>query len=127
MVQEVVVQGSGRAGAAELQQMLGQSITVVTPNPQTLQQFRAALPTADREVLAVAQEKAVDHIITGDEALVREAVLQGLTCISVAEVVVLLKREGLIPNVGPVLDQMRQNGFGISNTLYQRALQVAGE
>ena len=59
---------------------------------------------------------------TGDEGLMREAARHGHLCLSAVDVVVLLKREQLIPAVRPVLDQMRQSGFGIRNTTYQQAL-----
>src|SRR3712207_1409411 len=61
--QEVIGQGGGRAGAAELANALGSWITEVTPNPTTLQQFAALRSQADREVLATALDQQVDHVL----------------------------------------------------------------
>lgn len=127
VVREVIVQGQGQAGAAELQRALGQWVLEVAPNPQRVQQFSPPLPPADGEVLALAVERSVDFILSGDRAIQREAQQQGLTSLSAAQVVVLMKDAGLIPALRPVLDRMRQQGFGISTSDYQQALKAAGE
>lgn len=101
--------------------------TEVTPSPQVLQQFPSSLPLGDRQVLAVAREKALDQILTGDEGLIQQASRHGLACVRSSELVVLLKRDQLIPAVKPVLDRMRQAGFGLDDALYHQALQAAGE
>jgi predicted nucleic acid-binding protein len=82
---------------------------------------------ADREVLAVAQERGVDHILTSDEQLARHAGRAGLRCLPVSLVVVLLKEQGLVSTVRPVLDRMRQRGFGIADRAYEQALRAANE
>jgi len=78
-------------------------------------------------VLAVASEQAVDHILSDDDGLCREASRNGLRCQGSPFVLVLLKQQGLVPAVTPVLDRMRQAGFGIEDALYQQARQAAGE
>jgi uncharacterized protein len=128
VTQEVVGQGQGRAGVAELATALGGWVTEVTPSPQQVRPFGTTLRSrADREVLAVARLKAVDHILSNDGRLIQEARRWGMTCVELPEVVVLLKRRGLIPVVKPVLDRMRQEGFGIANVVYLDALHMAGE
>jgi predicted nucleic acid-binding protein len=92
-----------------------------------MQPFAALASTADREVLAVALERGVNHILSGDRAVRRETIRHNLTCLATSQVVVLLKLQGEIPAARPVLDQMRQQGFGIGGTDYQQALQAAGE
>jgi predicted nucleic acid-binding protein len=47
--------------------------------------------------------------------------------VSILTSFLLLKRKGEIPAVRPVLDRMRQGGFGIAERLNQQALQAAGE
>ena len=124
---EVIGQGQGRAGVAELAQAIGAWVTVVDPDPQQVQSFAAPRSVADRQVLAVAQAKAVDHVLTSDNPLYREATHAGLTCLRATDVVVLLKDRGLITAVKPVLDRMRQHGFGIDDFIYNKALRAAGE
>jgi predicted nucleic acid-binding protein len=127
-ISQEVVTGQGLPGEAELQQALGIWITEVTPNPQAVQQFPATLSAADREVLAVAQAyQTIDHVLSGDRGLYRVATALGFTCLRTTEVVILLKDRGLVPEVKPVLDQMRQRGYGIDDARYKQALQTAGE
>jgi predicted nucleic acid-binding protein len=124
---EVIGQGGGRAGSVELTQALGGWVTEVAPTPTALQQFATLHSRADREVLALALDYRADHILSDDDLLCRKAQHHGLACPGTPLVVVLLKRKGEIPAVKPVLDQMRQKGFGIADLLYQQALQAAGE
>jgi predicted nucleic acid-binding protein len=112
---------------AELMQALGVWITEVVPAPQIVQQFPSPTSTADREVLAVTTEKAVDHILTDDGPLAREALRYGLVCLRLPQVVVLMKQQGLVPEVRPVLDRIRQHGYGIAAPFYSGALAAAGE
>ena len=125
--QEVISQGPGLAGEPELSQALGAWITEAHPAPQTVQQFSASLAAADREVLAVAQIEAVTHILSDDRGVYKEASRHGLTCLRSPEILVLMKRRGLIPSVKSVLNSMRAQGYGIADALYDQALQVAGE
>jgi uncharacterized protein len=125
--QEVIQQGHGRAGVMELLQAAGSRITEVTPAPRIVQQFTAPSSLADREVLAVAREKGVDHILTDDGPLRRQALRHGLVSLRVPQVVVLMKHEGLVTEVKPVLDRMRQQGYGIADAVYLGALQAVGE
>lgn len=124
---EVIQQGRGRAGVTELQQALGAWLVEADPDHQLLMRYAALRSPADRSVLALAQERGVDHILTDDGPVRREAAQHGLRCLRAPEVVVLMKDQGLIAAVKPVLDRMRQEGFGIAEAVYQGALRAAGE
>jgi predicted nucleic acid-binding protein len=126
--QEVLARGQGSPGAPELLQALGGWLTEITLNPSTLLPFSAILRSdADAGVIAVALEKATDHVLSSDRGLYREAVRAGLACVAATEVVLLFKRLGLLAAVKPILDQMRQEGFGIDDVVYDSTLQAAGE
>jgi uncharacterized protein len=127
--QEIITHGQGRAGAGELSQALGVWITEVTLDPNQIQPFSSTLSPADREILAVALTLSppVDHVLADDHALLREASRHGLTCLRTPDVVLLMKRQGLVSAVQPVLDRMRQRGYGIALNLYRKTLQAAGE
>ncbi len=124
---EVVDQAQGRAGATELSQALNDWITEVAPDPTSVQQFAGLSSVADRELLAVAVDQQTDFVLTEDRVVRQEAAAAGLDCLGVSEVVVLMKDQGLIPAVRPVLDRMRQRGFGITDGAYHQALAAAGE
>jgi predicted nucleic acid-binding protein len=125
--QEVAGQGRGRAGVSELTQALGLWITEVTPDPHAMQQFSFVRSIADREVLAVALQKKVDHILSDDGPLRRHANRSGLKCLQVPQVVVLMKHQALLADVKAVLDRMREHGYGIADVFYREALRAAGE
>jgi predicted nucleic acid-binding protein len=125
--EEIITQGQGLAGESELAQALGVWITVVAPDLQRVQQFSPTLSLADRELLAVAQAQAVDHDLSGDRQLCLEANRHGMTWLQATDVVVLMRRRGLVMEARLVLDQMRQRGFGIANPVYEQALRAAGE
>jgi predicted nucleic acid-binding protein len=126
--QEILI-GQGRPGEAELTQALGLRVTETSPDLQGLPPVSASLSLADREVLAVAADpaNAIDHVLTGDDQLYREAERAGHTCFSVTDVVVFLKEQQLIPSVRSVLDRMIQTGFGIGSDTYEQTLRIEGE
>ena len=127
VVQEIVVQGRERPGAVELRRALGDWVTQVTPQPSGIPQLPPALSLSDCEILALALEIAADEILTGDRLLQREAATLGVSCLTTAEVVVIMKLEGLIPSARAALDLGHRQGFGISALDYQQALADAGE
>jgi predicted nucleic acid-binding protein len=70
---------------------------------------------------------AVDHVLSNDEGLIREAGQHGLTCLRVTDLLLLLKSQGLVPAIRPVLDRMIQRDYGIRLDLYEEALRAADE
>jgi len=128
-VRREILTGQGRAGEMELSQALGVWITEVTPDPSALTPFSPTLSPADREVLAVAATLTppVDHLLADDKDLLREADRHGLPRLRTPDVVLLMKRAGLVPAVQSVLDRMQQRGYGIAADLYEKAVRAAGE
>jgi predicted nucleic acid-binding protein len=127
IIEEVIGQGPGLAGGQDLAGALGVWITEVLPAAQTMQQPSPLLSPADREVLAVAHDRAVDHVLSADRHICREATARGLACLRATDLIVLMKRQGLLPEVRPLLDLMRQRGYGIDEVLYAETLLAAGE
>jgi predicted nucleic acid-binding protein len=127
VVSEVIAQGQGLSGSSELSQALGVWVTEVTPDPTLVPHLSPSLRAVDREVLAIAHEQKVDHIVSSDRHIRREARRLGIRCHTVTEILLVLKAAGLLPAICPVLDTMRQNGFGIDDAAYEQALLAAGE
>jgi predicted nucleic acid-binding protein len=130
LVSEQVIQhAAGRPGADELAQALGVWITEVIPDPVGMQPFATLRSAADRQVLAIAHDpvRAVDHLLSDDRQLLGRAMHPRLIRLRTPDLVVLMKRRGLLPEAKAVLDRMRNNGFGIDDLLYLQALQTAGE
>jgi predicted nucleic acid-binding protein len=127
VTEEVTIKGTGRPGAIELSQVLGSWVREVVPGLAASRSYSSGLSTADRDVLGIAQERGADHILSSDEGLYREAMRLGLTCLSTLEVIVQLKRDGLINNVRTVLDAMLGAKHGIEPAAYEQVLRTAGE
>jgi predicted nucleic acid-binding protein len=127
--EEVIQHASGRPGANELALALGVWIMKVVPDPVGMQPFATLRSTADRQVLAIAHDprRAVDHLLSDDDQLLRRATNSQLIRLRTPDLVVLMKRRGLLPEAKAVLDRMRNSGFGIDDPLYLQALQTAGE
>jgi uncharacterized protein DUF3368 len=53
--------------------------------------------------------------------------LCGFTCLRTPDLVLVMKVQGLIPQVRPVLNRMTQRGYGIASGVYAATLQAAGE
>jgi len=128
-VKQEVLTGQGRPGEAELTQALQAWITEVSPDLGRVPRVSASLSTADREVLAVAADPAmaIDHVLTGDDPLYQQAERLGYTSLSVTDVVVFMKAEGLVPDVKSVLDRLIQHGFGVDRQTYEQTLRIEGE
>lgn len=124
---EVVGKGAGRPGASELAHALGNWVQEVAPAASAGGPVSPGLSAADRELLAIAREKGVDHLLSSDDGVYREAMRLGMICLSTLEVVVHLKRHGLIPHVRPVLDAMLKAGHGVPPALYEQVLRSVGE
>lgn len=120
------VTATPRPGALELSRALGSWLTEVAP-ASPLPPVSPTLSLADQEALALARERGVQHLLTGDAELRREALRYGLHCLGATDLVVLFKAVGLIPLVRPALDRMRTGGFGIEAARYDSALLAAGE
>lgn len=66
-------------------------------------------------------------LLVDDLAARRQASAMGLKVIGTLGVLVMAKRQGFIPWVGPVVHEMRAGGHYISNAALQAVLQAAGE
>jgi hypothetical protein len=76
--------------------------------------------------LAVAQAEQANHILSGDEQVLRQAARLGIVGLRASDVVVILKRAGLITSAKAV-DQMSRQGFGVRERTYRDAVLAAGE
>lgn len=90
--------------------------------------YKAKLHDGEVEVMILAQEEdKADLVIIDDNAAKKTAKYLGLTVTGTIGVLLKAKRNGIIQEIRPVLDEMKRNGFYISNSLEQRILAQAGE
>lgn len=90
--------------------------------------YKAKLHDGEVEVMILAQEEdKADLVIIDDNAAKKTAKYLDLTVTGTIGVLLKAKRNGIIQEIRPVLEEMKRNGFYISNSLEQRILAQAGE
>jgi predicted nucleic acid-binding protein len=124
---EVVVQGAGQTGAHEIETATWIRVQPVT-NRELVRALRHELDTGEAEAIALALEVDTEFLLM-DEHLGREtASYMGIRCIGLVGVLVEAKKKGLIGQIRPLLDTLRDlAGFWVSETLYRRVLDDEGE
>jgi predicted nucleic acid-binding protein len=124
---EVVVQGRGQPGAHEVEIADWVRVTSVT-NLALVRALRQELDAGEAEAIALTLEARADMSLM-DEHLGRETALHmGVQCVGLVGVLVEAKHRGLIEQVRPLLDTLRDiAGLWVSERLYQRVLLDEGE
>ena len=124
--EELVVKGAGKPGSDEIRQATWIATREV-PDRAVVAQFRTVLGAGESEVIALAKESDADLIILDDQDARETAIAEGLNVVGLLAFLVLAKEEGIIHQVRPLLDALRQQGFFISDDLYHDILQRADE
>ena len=125
---EVVEKGAGRDGEAEAQAAKTegwlQTMAVPTATDPIIQRLQKA---ADRDVIGLTQSCGARWLITDDLGIRSVANSLSVALLNTADILLLAKRAGLITCCRNILDRMIASHFGISDSVYQRIQQLAGE
>ena len=89
--------------------------------------FTSALHDGEVEVMILAKEIGADLVIIDDSVARRHAKHIGLTVTGTVGVLLRAKKSGIIEDVTTVLDDLIQNGFYISDTVYSEVISLAEE
>ena len=102
-------------------------ITVEAPvNVQTVDALRKHLGKGESEAIALASEKACRIVL--DDAKARSiAKRMNLKVIGTVGILVKAKHEGIIQQVRPILEGLRDNKFFMSDALIKEALRLCSE
>lgn len=125
---EVVLDPSNRAGAREVK--AGDWIEVrEVNNLEAVEALTAAaLGPGESEAIVLAGQEAAAFIILDDLRARKIAERYALQVTGVVGVLILAKRQRLIPELKPILDLIISTfHFRIASTLYRNALRDAGE
>ena len=124
---EVVIEGMGQPGAEEVKGAAWIKKQVVS-NPSLVQALKLELDEGEAEAIALGLELKAEFLLM-DERLGRESARHlGLRCIGLVGILIESKHKGLIQNVKPCVDALRDlAGFRLSGDLYLRVLQDEGE
>ena len=124
--EEVVVCGRGRAGVREMQQArLVEEHRI--ENRNAAEMLRVFLGPGEAESLVLAQEMSCAVILVDDLKARKAAQAAGLQTIGVAGFLLAAKQRGLVKEVRPLLELLRQKGFRLAQSLIESVSREAGE
>lgn len=125
--EEVVIAGAGRAGAAEVATATWIRSQAVA-NQLAFDTLLETLDPGEAEAIALAAEMGEQVTVVLDDRKARHLARQhGLIVVGSAGVLLLAKVQGIIPQVRPILDELRAAGLRLSDRAYSRAIADAGE
>lgn len=124
---EIVVRGSGKPEAAEVQTapwITVQSVTTTAP----VTHLGPQLNPGECEAIALALELRADLLLIDETAARQVAAALHLPLSGLLGMLLSAKQQQQIEAVKPLLEDLRrQAGFWIADPLYQQVLQMAGE
>ena len=125
-VYEELARGKGKPGIKEIVQ--AKWIQRKTVQDRTIiRQLHQSLHAGECETIALAKEMAVDFVILDDAHARKIAEAEGLKVVGLLAILLNAKQNGLIRQIRPLLDALKQNGFFMKQDLYSLLLQKAGE
>ena len=98
----------------------------VPSNEALVTSLKLVIDDGEAEAIALAYEKSW-RIILDDGHARKVAARLGVTMIGTVGVLIQAKRQGLIPLLKPLLEQLAANNFYISDVLKEEALAIVGE
>ena len=125
---EVVVNGIGKPGAAEVEAadwIFCQ--TVKDKNQVFILHNQTLIDLGECGTIVLAQEIGAERIIIDDRVAREVAIAKGLPVIGTVGVLRVAKTLHIIPAVRPILDDLRSHGTRISDRLYHQILTTEGE
>lgn len=97
-------------------------------HPENYAMYKAKLHAGEVEVMILAQENPkADLLIIDDNAAKKTAKFLGLKVTGTMGVLLKAKQSGIISNVAPLLEALKNNGFYISDSIVEMVLKQAGE
>lgn len=127
---EVVEQGKGRAGAAEVREACrsGWVETAMPGDSPFLHLLKRDLSEGEAEVIALAVERGADLVLLDESEARGVARMYGLRKTGAIGILIRAKREGKIESLRTELDRLQdESGFWIDRALYRQALRAVGE
>lgn len=124
--EEVVERGEGQPGEKEVQQAAFVGRRTVS-NTSAVTMLMATLDEGEAETLVLATELGIAKVFVDDLRGRKIARSLGLQAVGVAGFLLFAKKKGEISAVRPLLLQLLQKGFRLSNKLINTVLEEAGE
>jgi len=127
--QEVVIDGHGKPGAAEVEMARGDwlAVQVVTNRNAVTELSARQLELGESEAIVLANELHERVVFMDDERAVLEARSRELVVVRTPAIYMAAKQQGWMERIQPKLDQLRAQGFRLRETHYQMILADAKE
>lgn len=102
-------------------------IQVLPPSNPIKASLLAKLDPGEASVIQLALELGTPHVLIDERMAWNEAVREGLTPVGSVGIILLAKKNGLIPEIKPHLQEMRNKGIYLSKRVIDDAIIKAGE
>jgi len=104
-------------------------VEIEAPTDATLvAQLLRGLQPGESEAIALAVERGIQNALIDDKAAREHAKRLGLKPVGTLALLVRAKANGLVPQVAPLVDDLRENlNFYVSTDLRDEILRLAGE
>ena len=123
---EVVTSKRGRPGAEEVDTSVWIH-EVDVRDVTAVQLLRERLDAGESEAIVLAIQLAADLLLIAEARGRRVAEARGLKKIGTIGTLIAAKNRGLVPEVTPLLDDLRAAGFRMSEDLYRTGRMLASE
>jgi uncharacterized protein len=125
--QEVVIQGKGRPGTAEVQRAIGDWMRVQSSHSLLPVLEELDLDIGECEAISLASEVRPDHLLMDDRGPVLFARSLGLSVVTTPLLLIAAKQGGVIERVKDHLDALLTTGFWLSDAAYREVLHICNE
>ncbi len=124
--EEVVIQGQGEPGSQEVAE--AEWIRTIPVKDQlAVSLLRESLDLGESEAIVLGQELGAQYVLLDDELARRKAGLLGLPVAGTLAVLLMAKQAGLLATVSPILAELMQTDFRMSERVLTAVLTKAGE
>ena len=124
--EEVVIRGQGDPGSVEVRAAAWIEVRQ-TKDHLAVNLLREVLDAGESEAIVLAQELSARYVLLDDALARRKTRFIGLPLTGTLGLVLMAREAGLVPVVKPVLDELRQTEFRMSEQVYLEVLTKAGE
>ena len=124
--EEVVIQGQGEPGSKEVAEAEWIH-TVPVQDRLAVNLLQESLDMGESEAIVLGQELNARYILLDDALARRKADLIGLSVVGTLGVLLMARKAGLVPAVKPILDDLMQTDFRMSERVCEAVLAKAGE
>ena len=124
--EEVVVRGGKRPGVEEIDQ--AEWISKIKVKDRTAVNFLVSeFGQGESEVLVLGKELNANWLILDDARARAAAISAGYRVIGLVGILLLAKQQNLIGDIKPLLDELVDKNFRLSDKIMKTILQEAGE